>query len=292
MCVYIYLLFQGFSSKRIATPNACKPGGTYTITELTVDVRLCLHWCDVRFVITRRNGEFGAGWAWWRWHSPSLRGQSRWSLFLPWCRACCVGSLLEQADCRGAGIMVADSWVLRTQRSRYLCLEQWYLACFPLPRFSDMCWLDSHLLMPVLSVTSAMRLPPWVSVKRMNFVACCRKPAVINRRFHISPRYCLLISHELIIDWWTKTERCQNVILALFGFLFACPSPSPCLGWLDFNGRILVLSLFKEIHVFWFCFSNSLFDNSCKAMCLWRSPTYEAFALWYKWSAPILLDVV
>lgn len=33
------------------------PGGTYTIAELTVDVRLCLLWGDVRLVITRRNGD-------------------------------------------------------------------------------------------------------------------------------------------------------------------------------------------------------------------------------------------
>lgn len=111
----------------------------------------------------------------------------------------CVGSPPEQADRRGTGVMVAGSWVRRTQWSRYLCLEQGYLACFPLQKYSDMCWLDSRLLMPVLSVTSAMRLPPWVSVKRMNFVACCRKPAAINRRFRISPQYCLFISHELIV---------------------------------------------------------------------------------------------
>lgn len=113
-------------------------------------------------------------------------------------RGLCVGSPPEQADRRGTGVMLTGSWVRRTHLW-YLCLEQRYLACFPLRKYSDMCWLDSHLLMPVLSITSAMRLPPWVSVKRMNFVACCRKAAAINRRFHISPRYCLFISHELIV---------------------------------------------------------------------------------------------
>lgn len=104
--VYIYVRLQGFSSKLNATPNVCKPGGTYTITELTVDVRLCLHWCDVRFVITCRNGEFGAGWAWWRRRRPNWGVQTQWSLFLPWCRACCVGSTPAQADCGGTGMIV------------------------------------------------------------------------------------------------------------------------------------------------------------------------------------------
>lgn len=55
--VSIYLCsFFDVRQQRIATPTARAPGGTYTITELTVDVRLCLLWGDVRLVITRRNG--------------------------------------------------------------------------------------------------------------------------------------------------------------------------------------------------------------------------------------------
>lgn len=50
------MFFFDVRQQRIATPTARAPGGTYTITELTVDVRLCLLWGDVRLVITRRNG--------------------------------------------------------------------------------------------------------------------------------------------------------------------------------------------------------------------------------------------
>lgn len=91
-------------------------------------------------------------------------------------------------------------------------------------------WLESRLLMPVLSVTSAMRLPPWVPVKRMNFVACCRKLAVIHRHFRISPQYCCLISHELIRDWWT--ERCRKVFLIRLNFPLACLLRA-LVGWIS-----------------------------------------------------------
>lgn len=39
------------------------------------------------------------------------------------------------------------------------------------------------------------------------------------------------------------------MFLALFGFAFACPSPSPCPGCLDVSGKILVPSLFRDLNL-------------------------------------------
>lgn len=69
--------------------------------------------------------------------------------------------------------------------------------------------------------------------------------------------------------------------VTLFSSPFACPSLSLCPGWLDFNGEILVLSLFKEICVFWFSLSNLLFNNSCEAEDP-RAQGLGVFALPYK----------